>query len=327
MCLTGAINPAGVVVPRMTNWLSSTLVQTWVFGIGGIVIGVIATMLASRYYFRRSIRPRLALYRQFETQVLKGIDPAVRGDLTISYQGEEIEDMTKFRFIVANTGDLSIANCLRPLTLVAPPHASILDASVLHVNPEGREVAARKTQTSDGRAGLELSFPLLNAQEWFLVEVLLKGSVSKEDLLFTIAAEGIPPRLALEPAPSDALKPRIKQWPAVPVGLSVMALGFSEAFLLFRIHNEQPEIFPIPWQSYNQEWIVLPGVIVFSLTPLATILTGVIFASVPLLGLGKRTIHFSLPEHLRSRVFPMPENEMQNPSVSELMESIHEPRR
>jgi len=71
--------------------------------IGSLVIGIIATVLVTKYYFRRSLEKSLTPYIQFSSSPLKDIDPAVRKALEVKYQDHAIDNLYEIQFLIANT--------------------------------------------------------------------------------------------------------------------------------------------------------------------------------------------------------------------------------
>jgi hypothetical protein len=61
-----------------------------------ILIGIIPTIIISRYFYKRSIQKSLTPYIQFFSSPIRGIDPQVRKELFVKYQDYEIENLLKF---------------------------------------------------------------------------------------------------------------------------------------------------------------------------------------------------------------------------------------
>ena len=68
----------------------------------GIVIGVIATILVSRHYYRRTIERKLTPFIHLHSEVFAGIDPEVRKDIKIYYKNEEVNELTHYQVLIAN---------------------------------------------------------------------------------------------------------------------------------------------------------------------------------------------------------------------------------
>lgn len=157
-----------------------------------LLFGVAGTVLVSRYYFRRSIGKSLTPYIQFWSSPLAEIAPEVARELEVRYQGQFIADLFEIQFLIANSGDRAIRNIIEPLTLTVPDEVKLLDATILHVDPEGRRVDL-KVHESHQKVAFE--FPLLNSGEFFIAKLLLNGNARPSAFQFSIAAEDLPPRI------------------------------------------------------------------------------------------------------------------------------------
>lgn len=176
-------------------------VSGFVISFLSVVLGIFATVLVSRYYFKRSVDKSLIPYLDFSTQLLSGIDPEVKKDLSISYQGVEVKDLYQVQYLIANTGEKPIRDVIKPLELIIPEdQGAILDSSLIHVYPEGREV---KLEISDDKKTVKFLFPLLNKGDFFIVKLLVKGSLSKEKIKFNITSEDLPPCLNVQRLPRE----------------------------------------------------------------------------------------------------------------------------
>src|SRR3954447_23427076 len=102
------------------------------------LLGVIATVIVGRHFFKRSVEKRLTPYIQFGAPVLAGMDPDVRRDLKISYRGTEVADLYELQFAVVNDGERPVRDCIEPLTLHIRSGVDVLDAAILRSHPEGR---------------------------------------------------------------------------------------------------------------------------------------------------------------------------------------------
>jgi hypothetical protein len=113
--------------------------------LASLIIGVVATVWVSRYYFKRTTDKSLTPYLQFMSSLFDGVDPSVRESLKIAYKGTAVTELLEVQFLIANTGERPIRDVIAPLTLSIPENCSLLDASLLHISPEGREVEIKHT--------------------------------------------------------------------------------------------------------------------------------------------------------------------------------------
>ena len=201
--------------------------------IGSLASGIIATVLVTKYYFRRSLEKSLTPYIQFSSSPLKDIDPAVRKALEVKYQDHAIDNLYEIQFLIANTGFKAIRDVIEPLTLIIPEKCTLLDASVLHVDPQGRTI---DLEMSDDKKELRYVFPLLNSGEFFITKLLLNGTPSEEDFSFSIVSDELPPTLAPAPLPYDSIgtsRKREFQFPLLIVGLLITVLGLAIVKLIY----------------------------------------------------------------------------------------------
>jgi hypothetical protein len=205
--------------------------DNFLIALGSIIVGVIATIWVSNHYFRRSKRKSLTPYIQFSTSVFRGVDPTVRDALKIEYKEVPINDLFEIQFLIANTGERSIRDLISPLTLHVPEGSQILDASILHVHPKGREVSisVKGSETI-------FDFPLLNSDEFFITKILLEGEPKDKDFNFSISVDDLPPTLKPRFLPRDLVDTGEKR--KFEIGLLVggfvcLALGSSLAGLIY----------------------------------------------------------------------------------------------
>jgi hypothetical protein len=170
-------------------------VENFFIAIVSILIGVAATLLASRYYYRRSVDKELTPFMQLQSNVLSHIDEEVKSDLHIEYKGVKVENLQQLQFLIANTGERAVRDVIKPLRLELPKDSEIMDASILYVFPEGREV---KLDTKKTGNILEFNFPLLNKDEFFIFKLLIKGEPQRKELKFRIVADDLPPELKIK---------------------------------------------------------------------------------------------------------------------------------
>lgn len=160
--------------------------------LASILIGVAATFIASRHYYRRSVDKELTPFIQLQSNVLSQIDKEVKSDLHIEYKGIKVENLQQIQFLIANTGERAIRDLIKPLFLQFPDNVEVMDASILYIYPEGREVSLT---VSENGSSVNFDFPLLNKDEFFIVKLLLKGEPKLQELNFSIVADDLPPKL------------------------------------------------------------------------------------------------------------------------------------
>jgi len=102
----------------------------------GVLVGALATILASRYYFLRSVNKSLGVYGLLDSLVFAGIEPEMRKQLHFQFREKDVQELQQLVFLVANDGERAISGVIEPLTLTIPPGTELLDASILHRQPE-----------------------------------------------------------------------------------------------------------------------------------------------------------------------------------------------
>jgi hypothetical protein len=171
----------------------------------GLVLGFLLSILVSHYYFRRSINKRLGVYRLLNSKVFEGIAPDVRSRLNFRYAEHEVDDLQQLVFLIANDGDRAIANPIEPLTMQIAGKVQILDASIIHRHPDNLKLNVSSAE-GDDCSKVVLTFPLLNAREFFVLKVLLSGSVSNKDVSFTTVTDDLPRVIAVKSYPNVKFK-------------------------------------------------------------------------------------------------------------------------
>lgn len=208
-----------------------------------LVLGVIATVFVSNYYYRRSFKSSLTPFIQFSSSPLIGLDPNIRNDLIIKYKNAQVDNLFEIQFLIANTGDKSIKTPIKPLTLHIPEGCELLDANVLHTNPEGRTVEFEFTHE---KKTINYIFSLLNKEEFFITKLLLNGTASHEDFKFLIEAEELPPTLEIQRLPLDAIgikgrKKKLRfEWGFLAVGAAIFTFGLNISNLIYQSWSDLP---------------------------------------------------------------------------------------
>jgi len=157
-----------------------------------IIFGIIATIIVSSYYYKKSFKKSLTPYTQFFSTPLHGIDQEVRKDLIIKYKDKEIQELFEIQFLIANTGDKAIRDIIKPLTLTIPGKCNLLDATILHISPSGRNISLEYFEESNK---ISFCMQLLNSNEFFIVKLLLDKECEAKEFIFSIVADELPPIL------------------------------------------------------------------------------------------------------------------------------------
>lgn len=205
-----------------------------VVSLGSLILGVVASVWVSAYYFRRSFTKSLTPYVHFSSKPFQEISADVRKALQVTYAGVKVEDLHEVQFVIANTGDKAIRDLIEPLVLAIPETSALLDALVLHAEP-----AELKTMLKipENRRSVSIDFPLLNKGDFFVLKVLLNGAAKLEELKFSILVDELPRQLPAERIEFDAITSSTKRemiFPLLGIGLVVVLFGLA----LFKVIHD-----------------------------------------------------------------------------------------
>ncbi len=276
-----------------------------------LLIGIVVTFAVSRYYFQRSINKRLGVYGLLNSSVFSGIASDVRKELHFRFQDREVRELQQLVFLVSNDGEKAIRDVIEPLCLTIPADVEILDASVIHRRPEMLKVDLAIEQSKSNSSRIVFHFPVLNKREFFVVKLLLSGSLSLGSLAFGVLGEDLPRSLVVQPVPPAAIRDSGYSFEWVTALIASLVLGWLSwlVYCLLLLRNARPELFPYPWSSFHPSGgallVFVPGalsVILLAVVAIALLTTAVFgwqrsWLSGP---------HFPLPKELQEAVFPYP---------------------
>jgi hypothetical protein len=274
----------------------------------GIILGVIATILVSRYYFLRSIDKKLSVYGLLNSFVFAGITPDVRKLLQFRFKDKEVDELQQVVFLVANDGERAISNVIEPLSFVIPNDVEVLDASILHRQPDALQAQVTSNKCTEGTR-LILNFPLLNKGEFFVIKLLLSGRVSIRDSSLSILADDLPRSLKVRQLPPNSfgeISYNI-EWGLAGMALVVLCFPIWVSYWLYLLWIVEPGLFPYPWATYTMSAMSL-----FLIIPGAILIGFFFFLGIAMLGAAffngefppSRRPRFPLPKELRDVVFP-----------------------
>lgn len=275
----------------------------------GIILGIVATILVSRYYFLRSIDKRLSIYGLLNSFVFAGITPDVRKLLQFRFKDKEVNELQQLVFLVANDGERAISNIIEPLTFVIPSDVEVLDASILHRQPEALQAQIEIETTTASGTRLLLQFPLLNKGEFLIVKLLLSGHISVKDISLSVLADDLPRSLKVQQLPPNSFSDSGYEieWGLAGIALLILLFPIWVCYWLYLLWNMQPDLFPYPWASYaisaKSLLLIVPGVIflaLFFLTGISMLSAAFFNGEFP----PSRRPRFPLPKELRGVVSP-----------------------
>lgn len=224
-----------------------------------LVTGGLLSAVISWYFFRKTVDKRLSVYIQFVSPVLAGVDdPLIRKAIEIHYRGTQIDDLLQLQFVVVNEGQRAIRDLLDPLSLVLPKTAKLLEATILHVEPKGREVTINSSETPNGEAKVEFRFKLLNKSEFFFVKMLINGTLDPDSLSFNIAVDDLPPTIIPKSQPfRTPEEEHATGVPAILLGLLPLALAIGTSFGMLELILLRPDLFPLDQHFIWSSWTTL----------------------------------------------------------------------
>ena len=170
--------------------------------------GVLITCIVTHYYYKKGMKKKsLTPFLDFHLELFSDIDKNLKKDLKIKYKNVLIDNFFQVQFIIVNTGNEAIYDCIKPLRLSIPNNLEILDAKIVYTDPKGREVGCKK----DRKNSVEFRFPLLNGKEYFITRILIKGEIKNNEIEnifnFNITAPNLPDNLKiLRPLPYNKSK-------------------------------------------------------------------------------------------------------------------------
>jgi hypothetical protein len=276
--------------------------DTFLTALASILVGVVATIWVFSHYYRRSTKKSLTPYIQFSTSVFRGVESTLREALKIHYKDVPVTDLFEIQFLIANTGHRPIRDLIEPLTVDAPNGCEILDASILHIHPAERHVHIDATESVN-----TFRFPLLNADEFFIAKLLLKGQPNAKEFKFRISVDDLPPILKpsfLPPELIDTGEKRTFEKGLFLAGLVVLAIGSAVAGLIYGHWSSIEAIWTDGLLSAVQShWLIILSASITVLPALILLVIG------PMLLIGAFT-NFTFP---KSRKFPVPSDYARSP--------------
>ena len=191
----------------------------------GVIAGLIITIVISRYYYRLGVRHRLAVYVLQAFQAMSDLDSDIKKDFTVEFNGTPVRDLTVLELLIANEGTHPIRDYVEPLSFQMPDGVHLLNVTVPYVYPEGRHVNA----VVKSKHSFEYQFSILNPREYFLTKIVADGYIDRDELLISIGADNLPPRLRLE------INDRVETGKRSPVG-SLISLAIAAIYVFFGLY-------------------------------------------------------------------------------------------
>lgn len=268
---------------------------TLIFSVAGIVIGAIASYFVSKHFFKKGDKKKsLTPYIQFSSKLFSDLDHELRENLIVNYKSLSVENLAQAQFIVANSGDIAIRDIIKPLRLTLPLENKIFNISILHIEPEGREVKYNVIEAEKSNI-IEFNIPLLNAGEYFVFKILTQDVLPKEEnnddndyeeniddlddetktYKFTITADDLPPKLTIRELPYSYYeheKLTSYDWTSFWIGLISFIVFIATAGTLYSLKFKSENLYLFnPSNFFNLETFSFYNVSILLLAVLGTI--------------------------------------------------------
>lgn len=160
-----------------------------------VVLSCILTFLFSWFLFKKSQKKKsLTPYLKNSLKIFSDINKELKKNLKIKYKNNLIDNFYKIQYIIANTGNSTIKDCKKPLTLAIPKKTTLLDVKILYISPIGREIDFKIIKRNK-QSFIKFIFSILNKKEYFICEIYIGGEVNLDDFEFTIETEDLPPKI------------------------------------------------------------------------------------------------------------------------------------
>ena len=229
-------------------------------GIVGVLLGIAATYAVARYYFKRTVDKKLTPYIRSASPVFHGIDPEVRKDIEIKYNGKTVSDIFELDFVVVNEGSRAIRDVIEPMTVRFPGTTQILDSKVISTNPRGRRVDISEEETPEGPK-VTIDFKLLNSGENFNVKVLLQGVARLSEIKFLITSDDLPPVLEVQKVSYGPPRAEMSKKDYLGFSTFFLAVGLAGVFGIWRTSFLDPTPFPFSVDPAAMDWTVVVTVL------------------------------------------------------------------
>lgn len=243
-----------------------------------LVVGVLGTLAISKFYYERGNKKSLTPYIGYAMSVFGGMDPLLREKLKIRYEDVEVEDMYQVVVLVLNDGFRPIKDVIEPLSLTVGEGAEVLDARVVHIDPDGRSVDAKIATASDP-ARVEFDFPLLNRGDYFLTKVLYRADLTTDltaaDMRFAITVDDLPPELETESffRLNTSQKSGVS-WAEIGIGALIMLVAVAMSYVILLAGQAMPTAFPFSFLDGTFDVLATPAALLAGLAAILIFLFG-----------------------------------------------------
>ena len=275
-------------------------------GIAIGILGVLATIFVSRYYYKRSLSVELSIYRHFYWRIsLKGNElfPEIVSKLKLIHEEKIIDEVTFAQLIIANTGDTSISNLLEPLKLAIPKDNNVLEYKIICKEPESLSPSCHIESSKDGVETLIIDPGLMNSGEFFMVQLVAQGNFTNQNLEFTLRGEGMKNKIYVDDLPPEATNPNrflLDQDDMFNMPFNLL-VGISLSVALYKLYQYQPSLFPFPFSTWEPTFSVIMLNILWVVTLIVFAITITLYYPIRILEelFGKK---FIIPHKYRRKI-------------------------
>jgi len=284
--------------------------------IGGIIFGAIMTYLVSKYFFNKGVKKKsLTPYKQFSSRLFTNLDPELKKELVVNYKNQKIDNITQTQFLIANDGDIPIRDIIEPLKLKIPKENKIFSVSIIHIEPEGRNI---KYKIIESENIIEFDIPLLNAGDFFVIKLLLQDSLPTEDeekekerritYSFTITADDLHPNLSIGLLPYSYYEKDEKKkynWTGVWVSIIFGVLLSSVLGVIYSFKHLSTGLYLFSFSNFFK-WETFGF---YNICIIILALIGLVFLILTIVGIGQsiseltpdKKTKFKVPSKLRNK--------------------------
>ena len=163
-----------------------------------LLIGVVAGLGISHFYYRRSFIKSLTPYLMFQASPMSGAAQSVKQQLEVKFNGRLVSNLIEAQFLVVNDGVKAIRDLIEPLSLKWDASLTILDAQLMSARSSASSPPINFLPQRHAPQSIQLPIALMNAGDWFILKVIADGPASATaDWKWSVAVDELPPQLPL----------------------------------------------------------------------------------------------------------------------------------
>jgi len=153
-----------------------------------LALGILATIVVSRYYFTRSLRKSLGAM-VISVQPWNPERDSVPASVVAASARASRRELSEVQILVQNNGHRAIRELIEPLRFRVVSRREIYAAAVVVCKPKAVN-AVVELGSDHGEA--QCRFSILNPRDAFVVRLLVAGNVREGELSVTLAGDDLP---------------------------------------------------------------------------------------------------------------------------------------